>query len=196
MSRINENQMIPVDVLSISYHPTNKGYAVLLKEQNGERHLPIIVGEREAHSIAVTLEGRKLRRPLTHDLMIDTIEAIGGKITKVSISDLREGTFYAQIFIQNPYKDELVFDSRPSDAISLSLRTVVPIFVSESILQNASLENMAREFHYEVPDNVDDGNFSFTEILTNLKTAMEQAVEEENYETAAKLRNRIKQLEC
>jgi len=195
MNRIDANEMIPVDVMSISYHPTNKGYVVLLKEQNGNRHLPIIVGELEAHSIAVTLEGRKLKRPLTHDLMIDTLEAVGGKIKRVSITIIREGTFYAEIIIQSSYNDELQFDSRPSDAISLSLRANVPIFVSEAILQNASLENMADDIHYKVPDDVDSSNFSLTEILVKLKIAMEHAIDEENYETAAKLRDRIKQLD-
>ncbi len=195
MNRIDANEMIPVDVMSISYHPTNKGYVVLLKEQNGNRHLPIIVGELEAHSIAVTLEGRKLKRPLTHDLMIDTLEAVGGKIKRVSITIIREGTFYAEIIIQSSYNDELQFDSRPSDAISLSLRANVPIFVSEAILQNASLENMADDIHYKVPDDVDSSNFSLTEILVKLKISMEHAIDEENYETAAKLRDRIKQLD-
>ena len=114
-----------VDILGLSTNPASGGaYALILREVNGNRRLPIIIGAAEAQSIALEMEGIKPPRPLTHDLMKNIIGAFGGDLTDIIIDDLRDGTFFAKLNI-----DSQQIDSRPSDAIALAVRYGVQIFV-------------------------------------------------------------------
>jgi hypothetical protein len=111
---------------------------VLLKERLGERFLPIWIGAFEATAIAFALQGIETARPMTHDLMKNILDALGVTMTKVVISDLREGTFYADISLKQ--KGEIYeISARPSDAIALAVRMGVPIFASEHVLTEASV---------------------------------------------------------
>lgn len=106
---------------------------VELKEVDGERRLPIVIGLFEAAAIERRLKNLPLRRPLTHDLLGNVIEALGGRLARIVISDLRHDTFYARLIIER--EGELVeIDSRPSDAIALGVTHDVPIFVEEHVL--------------------------------------------------------------
>ncbi len=111
---------------------------VLLKERGGERFLPIWIGAFEATAIAFALQGIETARPMTHDLMKNILNEIGMTMEKVVISDLKDGTFYADITLA---KDEEKFEisSRPSDAIALAVRMSVPIFSVEQVLSEASV---------------------------------------------------------
>jgi len=124
-----------VDILGLSTSPASGGaYALILREVNGNRRLPIIIGAAEAQSIALEMEGIKPPRPLTHDLMKNIIGAFGGDLTDIIIDDLRDGTFYAKLNI-----DSQQIDSRPSDAIALALRAKVPIFVSPAVVAKGAI---------------------------------------------------------
>jgi len=108
-------------------------YVVLLKEKYGERTLPIWIGEPEAMAIAISLEGIKPQRPLTHDLLKLIIDSFDAKVTKIAIVDLKNETYFAQIYIE--YDSKLLdIDARPSDSIALALRANSPIWVNEEMM--------------------------------------------------------------
>lgn len=106
---------------------------IILKEVDGERTFPIVIGSPEAFAIDRRLKGYVHPRPLTHDLLANLIEKMGGTIDRIEITDLQQHTFFARIFIR--HNGEMVeVDSRPSDAIALGVATMVPIFVAEHVL--------------------------------------------------------------
>ena len=106
---------------------------IMLKEVDGERTFPIVIGSGEAYAIDRRLKGIPTPRPLTHDLLANIIEAMGGRIERIEINDLQNGTFFARIFIRQDGRS-VEIDSRPSDAIALGIATSVPIFVAEHVL--------------------------------------------------------------
>ena len=134
--------------------PTNQPI-VLLKEVDGDRYLPIWIGSVEATAIALEQQGVKPARPLTHDLLKDVIKALGRRLEQVRITDLQEGTFFA----------ELVFDgnvrvsARPSDSVALALRVGVPIHAVDAVLEEAGLI---------IPDEQEDEVEKFREFLDSV----------------------------
>ncbi|HEY7120091.1 MAG TPA: bifunctional nuclease family protein [Tepidisphaeraceae bacterium] len=110
---------------------------IVLKEVDGERKFPIVIGSSEAYAIDRRLKGIPTPRPLTHDLLASVIESMGGQIDRIEINDLQAHTFFARIHIRQNGK-VLEVDSRPSDAIALGIATVVPIFVAEHVLEEVS----------------------------------------------------------
>ena len=111
---------------------------VLLKEKDGDRFLPIWIGAFEATAIAFALQGIKTPRPMTHDLMRDVLEDLKVSVEKIVINDLVDGTFYAEITMTSNSKKHIV-SARPSDAIALAVRTEVPIYADEKVLDAASV---------------------------------------------------------
>lgn len=109
---------------------------VKLRDRRG-RELPIFIGAFEAMSILQALSGKTAERPLSHDLVRIAIEKMGGRIERIIIDDLWQSTFYARIFVARDGAETLEIDARPSDAIALGVRTGTPIFVAESVLQEA-----------------------------------------------------------
>jgi uncharacterized protein len=106
---------------------------VLLKEMDGDRILPIWIGPAEASAIAIVIENVETQRPLTHDLLLSVLEGLESRVQKVVITELKESTFYARIFIVS--EDHLLtVDARPSDSVALALRAQAPIYVARSIL--------------------------------------------------------------
>jgi bifunctional DNase/RNase len=106
---------------------------IVLKEVDGERKFPIVIGSGEAYAIDRRLKGIPTPRPLTHDLLANVIEQLGGTISKIEINNLQDHTFFARIHIRQDGQT-VEIDSRPSDAIALGIATVVPIFVAEHVL--------------------------------------------------------------
>ena len=186
-----------VEVKRISYYPPSKGYAVLLQEKDSDRSLPIIVGSSEAQAIALYLEGVDMPRPMTHDLLINVLENLEGEINRVNIARISKGTFFAEIEVSNPQIGEMIIDARPSDAIAIALRTLSPIYVSDEVMGAAGIDNLASGS--EVAEHITSEELtkeaSEETVLENLYEALEKAVSEEEYEVAARLRDRIKQLE-
>ena len=120
-------------IYSLIFIPPLAQYDVTLEEADGSRLIPIWIGISEGASIAMVLEGEKFKRPLTHDLTVNLIKALGGSLEKIIISDLKENAYYATLILKQGERS-LEIDSRPSDAIALAVRTGAPIFVEEKVL--------------------------------------------------------------
>ena len=187
-----------VEVKRISYYPPSKGYAVLLQEKDSKRSLPIIVGSNEAQAIALYLEGVDMPRPMTHDLLINVLDLLESDIKQVTIARMKNGTFFAEIEVSNSQVGDIMIDSRPSDAIAVALRTMTPIYVSDEVMERAGIDNFSTGSEIAetvssdelLKETVDEGS-----AIENLAEALEKAISEEEYEVAARLRDRIKQLE-
>jgi len=187
-----------VEVKRISYYPPSKGYAVLLQEKDSNRSLPIIVGSNEAQAIALYLEGVDMPRPMTHDLLINVLDLLESDIKQVTIARMKNGTFFAEIEVSNSQVGDIMIDSRPSDAIAVALRTMTPIYVSDEVMERAGIDNFSTGSEIAetvssdelLKETTDEGS-----AIENLAEALEKAISEEEYEVAARLRDRIKQLE-
>ncbi len=177
--------MIPVNVEKISYHPSSRSYAVLLKQVDSEKVLPILVGSFEAQSIALALEVVETPRPLTHDLICEMIKKIDAKLISVNISKLNDGIFYAQLKIKGLKFGIKHIDSRPSDAISIALRLNAQIYVSPEVIKEAGVnqEHISEESSITPKYSIED-----------LELKLKKAVEKEEYEKAAKIRDKLKEL--
>lgn len=190
---------IQCEILGLSTSPATGGaYAILLKEIDGVRRLPIIIGAFEAQAIALEIEGIKPPRPLTHDLLKQLIDNLGGSVVEVIVSELKDNTFYAKIVLEaSGLTNEI--DARPSDAIALAVRTYAPIYVSESVMDVAAFvpsdesENETTEFNI---GNLDTDKKPLTKDaqLAAMQDKLREALENEEYERAAKLRDEIKKL--
>jgi bifunctional DNase/RNase len=130
--------VIEVLVESIRVNMTNYKRVVMLKEKAAQRYLPIWIGHFEADAIAIPMQNVPVSRPLTHDLLGAVIAALGGKVTQVVISELADETFFAKLIVDADGRHVEV-DSRPSDAIALAIRAKVPIFVEDSVLDQAGM---------------------------------------------------------
>jgi uncharacterized protein len=127
---------IEMTIKGLMVDPITNMPIIILKDSDGQRVLPIWVGIFEANAIALQMENISTPRPMTHDLLRNVIEDLSGNITKVVVSDLRDNTFYALIYVQTS-SDIVAIDARPSDAIALALRAQAPILVEESVIDNA-----------------------------------------------------------
>ena len=128
--------MVQMEIKGLMLDPSSKTPIVLLHDPSGSALLPIWIGVFEANAIALRIEGVEPPRPMTHDLLFTSLELMGAKVQRVTISELRESTFYAVISLHGP-SGEHVIDSRPSDAIALALRAEAPIFAHRSVLESA-----------------------------------------------------------
>ncbi|APF20023.1 hypothetical protein Cabys_3275 [Caldithrix abyssi DSM 13497] len=170
---------------------------IILKEQDGDRALPIVIGEYEAQAIALALENLKPPRPITHDLAANILETLGVEMEQVIITELKDNTYYAIIKLN--YAGQLFeIDSRPSDAIALALRLGTPIFVDEMVMEQASYvpeEEEADEFGESKSGNKSFMKHTKEDELELLREQLKKAVENEEYEKAAKIRDKIKRME-
>ena len=180
--------MIPVKVTKISYHAPSKSYAVILQELTGEKCMPVIIGSFEAQSIALALESINPPRPLTHDLICNIFDLAGSKLKTVRINNLEDGVFYAQLEIELKSLKSITIDSRPSDALAIALRMNATILVSESIFASASIPE-----HLNLEKKTKTSERSSS--INNLKEKLEDAIQDEEYEKAAELRDKIIDLE-
>jgi len=193
---------VKLTVLGISYSQTQSGaYALVLSEVEGNRRIPIIIGGYEAQAIAIQLEGLTPPRPLTHDLFLNFAKAYHIEILDVNIYKLEEGVFFSKLHCTNGDK-EIYVDSRTSDAVALALRFDCPIYTTEEIIEKAGLtleiENIDEDAAKD--EEGDKGNAptdSFIEQLkklsvSELKTMLDEAVQNEDYEKASKIRDELK----
>ncbi len=133
------NDAVPVELVGVRIElPTNQPI-VLLREATGTRYLPIWIGADVATAIAFALEGVEPQRPLTHDLLKISVEALGARVDRVTVTSLEDGIYYADLVLVMADR-EVVVSSRPSDAIALAARTSAPIFVSARVLEEAGVE--------------------------------------------------------
>jgi bifunctional DNase/RNase len=130
--------MIEMTIDSIRVSLMNYQRVVILKEKVSDRYLPIWIGPAEADAIAVKLQGVVVQRPLTHDLLNSVIDTLGGVVNSIIVNDLKNDTFFAKVIIDTSGK-QMEVDSRPSDALALAVRTGVPIYADESVLDKAGI---------------------------------------------------------
>ena len=188
---------IQCEILGLSSSPATGGaYAILLKEMNSSRRLPIIIGAFEAQAIALEIEGINPPRPLTHDLLKQVIDTLGGSVKEVIIDELRENTFFAKIILEVSALTYEI-DSRPSDAIAIAVRTKAPIFVVENVMEAAAFlptTEQGKDTEDELPGEVFFNANSKEAQIASLQTKLREAIESEEYERAAKLRDDIQKL--
>ena len=127
---------IEMTIKGLMVDPVTNMPIIILRDEHGQRVLPIWVGIFEANAIALQIENVATPRPMTHDLLRNVIQDLEATVNKIVVSDLKENTFYAVIHLAVRGEPVLI-DSRPSDAIALALRTRAPIFVEESVIDNA-----------------------------------------------------------
>lgn len=130
--------MIEMSIDSIRVSLMNYQRVVILKEKASDRYLPIWIGPAEAEAIAIKLQGVAVPRPLTHDLLNSAIDTLGAAVSSIIVNDLKNDTFYAKIIMDIDGKS-IELDSRPSDALALAVRTGVPIFADESVMDKAGI---------------------------------------------------------
>ncbi len=130
--------MVQVDLTKIIIDERRQDQVIVLKERMGERQFPIVIGLMEASTIKMKLSGIALPRPMTHDLLLATIQALEAKMERLVIDKLVENTFHAKLALRTRDGEERIIDSRPSDGIALAVRAHAPIFVEEDVLQKAS----------------------------------------------------------
>lgn len=116
----------------------NKSPVVLLKEEGANRRVPIWIGTFEAMSILIALEKTEIPRPITHDLALNLMESLGGKLSRIEIGGVEDGVYHATVIIEEPKGGEASLDARPSDALALAARREVPIYVSGEVLAEAA----------------------------------------------------------
>jgi len=141
---IKRENTIQMTVGGLTLDPVTKTPIVILKDGENKLNLPIWIGLLEATAMATELEGIKMARPMTHDLLRSVLAEMGGSVEAVEITELKENTYYAQIYL-NAAGRQLSIDSRPSDAIALALRTKSPIYVAKEVLEASSILQQSEE---------------------------------------------------
>ncbi|MDX5423643.1 MAG: bifunctional nuclease family protein [Hymenobacteraceae bacterium] len=193
---------IQLEILGLSSSQSQTGsFALVLGERDGNRRLPIIIGMFEAQSIAIQIEKINPNRPLTHDLFKTFAEEMGVSVSEILISDLKEGVFYSKIMCTNGAR-EFELDARPSDAIAIGLRFGVPIYTVESVLSEAGIilsdleeeeeenEEMAVKSSSSASSSGTKESLSQTSV-DELNKMLNEALEKEDYERAAKIRDEL-----
>ncbi len=194
---------LQVDILGLSTSPhTNGAYALILYEIEGKRKLPIIIGGFEAQAIALKLENIKPPRPFTHDLFKNISDAFSLHVNEIIIDELHNETFYAKVVCElGGVVHEI--DARPSDAIAIAVRFNAPVFVTEEIMDEAGIREEQKEEgeesdEAEAVSPPESGSASEPKSpaakLEELQLRLEEAVNRENYEEAARLRDEISRL--
>ncbi len=189
---------IKLSILGISFSQVQAGaYALIFAEESGIRRLPIVIGTPEAQSIAIVMEEINPPRPLTHDLMYEIFQKFDIKLKEVFIYKFEDGAFFAELLLEQGDK-EFVVDSRTSDAVAIALRTNSPIYTTEEIMQNMAIvfdENdiVNTDSQKNEPKSNADSDSSNMKATTlkELKRRLQEAIENENYELATKLRDEI-----
>ncbi|WP_205503936.1 bifunctional nuclease family protein [Rufibacter psychrotolerans] len=195
---------IELEILGLSSSQSQSGsFALVLGEKEGSRRLPIIIGMFEAQSIAIQIEKINPTRPLTHDLFKSFAQQMDVSVREIMISDLKEGVFFSKIVCTDGEK-EFELDARPSDAIAIGLRFGVPIYTVESVLSEAGIilsdmEEDEDEETDEIPTTSSastgtpaGGKSNISDVsVEELNTMLNEALEKEDYERAAKIRDEL-----
>jgi bifunctional DNase/RNase len=194
----NDMKKIKLDIVGLSYSQTQSGaYALVLGEVSGRRRLPIIIGSFEAQAIAIEIEKMTPSRPLTHDLFKSMGQAFNITVQEVVIYNLVDGIFYSKLICFDG-KKSVEIDARTSDAIAVSVRFDCPIYTYEFILSTAGIVIEGNDFVYL--ENINDTEEktspsaagTFTSLSEDeLKTRLQQALADEAYEKAAKIRDEL-----
>jgi bifunctional DNase/RNase len=187
-----ENNKIRLKILGITFSQVQTGaYALILKEENGLRRLPIIIGTPEAQSIAIFLEELSPPRPLTHDLFITFLRTINIELKSVHIYKYEDGVFFSELLFNNEGKD-LRMDSRTSDAIALAIRSDAPIYITGSIMDEVSIIMENDDLEELDTSELKKAQSSYESInLEELQKNLNEAITAEDYEKASRIRDLI-----
>jgi bifunctional DNase/RNase len=185
--------MVAVEIEGL-FLTQSQASGVILKESGGKRSLPIVIGDFEAQSIALGLENIKAPRPITHDLIMNMLEVLDAKIVKIEITALKQNTFYATLHLENSTGLAFEIDSRPSDAIAVAIRVDAPIFVEESVLSQGGYS--PDKTQYFSATKKQPKKESTEDSLEALEKKLEKAIQAENYELAAEIKEKIRQLKA
>jgi bifunctional DNase/RNase len=195
-------QKVELKIRALSYSNKQSGaFALVLTEKNGTRDIPVIIGQHEAQAIAIALEKAvSPPRPLTHDLFRNFAQSFHIKLHEVIIHDIRDGVFYASLICTQDAK-EVTLDSRPSDAVALAIRFDCPIYTTVDVLNKAGLNEQDDsskdliEEEEEIVEKEEGPQSPYNAIedatMDELNDMMRQAVQNENYELAARVRDEI-----
>ncbi|UXP32130.1 bifunctional nuclease family protein [Reichenbachiella agarivorans] len=193
---------IKLDIVGLSSsHAQSGSFALVLGESNGKRRLPIIIGMFEAQAIAIEIEKISPNRPMTHDLFKSFAGSFGIQVNQILISDLKEGVFFARIICEDVDGKIVEIDSRPSDAIAIGIRFNADIYTNVKVIEEAGIV-VTDEFEEELDTIVaneeeeEDEPIGSPEYLKNqtidgLNRLLEQALTDEDYEKAAKIRDEL-----
>ncbi|GIX43302.1 MAG: hypothetical protein KatS3mg129_3035 [Leptospiraceae bacterium] len=189
---MRDDEIFEVKISDISV--TTVGFALIFKPVHfsTKEAVPIFIGPLEAYSISNELQGIKNPRPNTHDLMINILNQLGARILRVIINDLVGNIFYATIVLQ--YEDRILeIDARPSDSVALAIRTGCPIFMHKKVFRESAVI-ISSEEEETSPLEEKENPLKQKSRLEILQEQLQKAIEEENYEEAARIRDEIKQL--
>ena len=187
---------IELDIIALSHSVTQShNYAVVLGEQDGSRRLPIVIGSFEAQAIAVAMERMTPNRPLTHDLLKNTLETFNIDLKEVIINNLLDGIFYARLVCVKEDSEIVEIDSRTSDALALAVRFNCPIYTYEFILDAAGVvleePDEAPQPSGESKGGKTRGNSLSSYSIDDLNKMLDEVLTEEDYERAAEIRDEL-----
>ena len=193
-------KQVELEILGLSSNHSQSGsFTLVMGEMGGNRRLPIVIGMFEAQAIAIEIEKIIPNRPMTHDLFKSFSESFKFEIEKIVISDMKEGVFYAKIICKDSVR-EIEIDSRPSDAIAIAVRFNAPIFCVEKVMSEAAVEHSEEDLKEEekeepkapvqkVSSKKEGSLKDFS--LDKLNQLLEKAINNEDYEKAARIRDEI-----
>jgi uncharacterized protein len=216
---MGSNTLVEADIWTVAQ--TEQGNVILVRPKHAMVAVPVFVGALEAQSILIGLGKVDMPRPLTHDLMLSMLSSLAAVLLRIEIYDLKEGTFFARLIVESP-KGELIFDARPSDAMALAVRCNAGVYIAESIIEDVGVPvDMIRDASQERGEASGEegaltggmgasglaGGEAFAldavqaESETDkerqrLQRELDQAISDENYELAASLRDRLKELDA
>jgi uncharacterized protein len=182
--------MHKIKVFDISL--TKSGFVIFLSESDGSPVLPIVIGISEAQSITLAMNEMKPERPLSHDLFKTIMDNFQASVVKVIINKYKNGTFFADLYL-NTNDGALVLDSRPSDAIALAIRYKAPIYITDEIMNSASIP-MPAENGENKSKNHAEVDFSPVSEKSILENRLQEAINREKFEEAALIRDQLKRL--
>lgn len=191
------NDEIRLTISGLVYNKTVVNtYGLVMQEKEGNRRFSIIIGEPEAQSIALKMNNRTLTRPLTHDLIKNILISLKADLKKIVIYDLVNEIFYSEIYIENSDKELIKIEARTSDSVALAVRADCPIYIKREILDivgaeiEIDSENEKKSYSYENIDSLSIEELGFFSE-ERLEDFLDQAVAEEKYELAVKIRNAL-----
>jgi uncharacterized protein len=193
-------KLIELEILGLSSNHSQSGsFTLVMGEVEGSRRLPIVIGMFEAQAIAIEIEKIIPNRPMTHDLFKSFADSFKFEIDRIVISDMKEGVFYAKILCKSSLA-EVEIDSRPSDAIAIAVRFAAPIFCAEKVMSEAAIEMTEEDKRLEskkeesipAPKESPKKEGSLKDFsLDKLNQLLEKAINNEDYERAARIRDEI-----
>src|SRR6184192_4064359 len=169
--------MQEMQIYGVSFDLVGKQPIVLLKTAEGNKFLPIWIGHPEAAAILMKLQSASTPRPMTHDLVTDMLDQLGAQVVRITVTELRENTFYAQITVQQDGR-EIEVDSRPSDAIALAIRAEAPIFAADRVIEESAIEFEGEDVDQEQLEAEVQKFKSFLEDVTPEDFAVENGEDE------------------